>query len=139
MMAFAAKHKVIPDVELIDAKDINHAMAKLSKNANPVNRYVIKIADTLRATADVEGDSSIDPSEWEVLAKVRARSLVFFPRFAIDSRLACHRSSPSRPTFTPQRPARPLWCGTWASAPLWWRPQLAWRFCCASRDSASAT
>jgi len=60
----------VPDVRVIPAKDANHALATLSRNANAARRFVIDVGGTMGDTEAVEEDDAIDPSSWRVLARV---------------------------------------------------------------------
>eukprot|EP00667_Euglena_gracilis_P012440 EG_transcript_12778 len=64
MLDFSAEHNITVDFEAIAAKDVNHALHKLSKGENEKSRYVIRIAETLSPDTVVEPEPAIDPSSW---------------------------------------------------------------------------
>eukprot|EP00301_Raphidiophrys_heterophryoidea_P021342 c5802_g1_i1.p1 GENE.c5802_g1_i1~~c5802_g1_i1.p1 ORF type:complete len:426 (-),score=122.64 c5802_g1_i1:68-1312(-) len=70
MLDFCAKHSVYPDVELIEAKDLNHKLYELSQNATESSRFVIRI-DTLTPETVVEAEPKIDPKNWHPHPKAR--------------------------------------------------------------------
>lgn len=72
MLRFSADHGIVPDVEVIGVKDMNHAFVALSKNSNPVNRFVVDLK-TLE-TQEVEPDDEIDFTKWSILGKIKPES-----------------------------------------------------------------
>eukprot|EP01004_Peranema_trichophorum_P003501 NODE_2487_length_1569_cov_61.809820_g2141_i0.p1 GENE.NODE_2487_length_1569_cov_61.809820_g2141_i0~~NODE_2487_length_1569_cov_61.809820_g2141_i0.p1 ORF type:complete len:402 (+),score=94.48 NODE_2487_length_1569_cov_61.809820_g2141_i0:58-1206(+) len=70
MLDFCAAHGITSDIELIHAKDVNHAFHKLSTGNNEASRYVIKIAETLAEGLEVEKESAIDPSSWKIAGTI---------------------------------------------------------------------
>ncbi|QDZ18448.1 alcohol dehydrogenase [Chloropicon primus] len=69
MLDFCSDHNIAADIELISAKDVNHAMVDLAANRSMARRYVIDIAKTLNDETPVEGDDRIDPRDWKVHEK----------------------------------------------------------------------
>jgi D-arabinose 1-dehydrogenase-like Zn-dependent alcohol dehydrogenase len=71
MLNFCSQHNVYSDVELIDAKDVNHAIHSLSLNDASASRFVIRTSETLapaltNPTWETEDDDRIDPSKFHI-------------------------------------------------------------------------
>ena len=49
MLDFCAKHKIVPDVELIKAEQLEQVWATLSQSNKEGVRYVIDIQESLKA------------------------------------------------------------------------------------------
>jgi len=69
MLDFCGANRIFPDIELINAKDVNHKLHLLGCNSSISQRYVIKVKETLANVSDswqVEGEPEIDISNWQV-------------------------------------------------------------------------
>ncbi len=66
MLQFCSDHGISASVQVISAKDVNHAMAALAANENEAKRFVIDIGGTLDAETEVEADARIDPASWNL-------------------------------------------------------------------------
>jgi len=72
MLNFCGAHQIFPDIEEIDAKDVNHKLHQLSTNSFDARRFVIKIKNTLAtvklndASWEVEAEPAIDINNWRV-------------------------------------------------------------------------
>mmetsp|Transcript_12607 Transcript_12607/g.18859 ORF Transcript_12607/g.18859 Transcript_12607/m.18859 type:complete len:418 (-) Transcript_12607:132-1385(-) len=64
MLSFCAEHKIVPDIELINAQDVNKALTSLAKGHNDASRYVIDMKTLNKATTVAQVD--VDPTEWRV-------------------------------------------------------------------------
>jgi len=76
MLQFCATHKIVADIELISAVQVNEKLQDLAEyGSREQPRFVINVKETfLPGNWDVRGDSRINPKNWTIRAKVEPPS-----------------------------------------------------------------
>jgi len=65
MLDYCAKHRILPEVEIIHPSEINVAIEKLVSRGNPKARYVIDCRQMHKTDWEVK-EVDIDPHEWQL-------------------------------------------------------------------------